>query len=244
MIEELTAELTYSCQLDCIHCGSKGVCDTLNPDIFGKIIQEHNPKTVRLSGGEPTSVTLGNYMNKIPKSMKIKITTNGYNPNEIIKWKSRIKQARISVYGDEYQHEYITRKKGSFRKAIDCFNLLKKEGMEVMLTSPIFDDRSTFKLALVAHDLDTEVRVCRLIRHGNGKNILIMPREDQKVVCQFANRRVDNVLAIQGSLTGSCIWNKKLTLLPNGRLAYCTAGKWDKEQGKLICDRVCARFAK
>ncbi len=134
-------ELTNSCNLACLHCGSDCVKDSAIPNLPAesvlKVLAEIKTKynshniTVVLSGGEPLC-----YPNVFELGKKIYelefpwgMVTNGYAWNiQRIKdaMTSGMQTVTVSLDGLEEDHNWLRGKKDSFKKAINAIALFVK----------------------------------------------------------------------------------------------------------------------
>lgn len=134
-------EITKSCNLNCIHCGSdcsKNISQEFLPEgAIIKVLEEvktvYNPKkvTVAITGGEPYC-----YPDLFSLGRKITATgfpwgmvTNGYGwDKESIKKleDSGIKTITVSIDGLEAEHNWLRGNIDSFEKAVNTIKLIKK----------------------------------------------------------------------------------------------------------------------
>jgi radical SAM protein with 4Fe4S-binding SPASM domain len=129
-------EITMGCNMRCGHCGSsckEALSDELTTDEALKVCQSMSNlkmKWVTLSGGEPLTrkdwYILAENLSK--KGIIPNIISNGWLINDDIiqkAKKSNIGTFAISIDGLEDTHDKI-RKKGSYKRVINAFNLLHK----------------------------------------------------------------------------------------------------------------------
>lgn len=130
-------ELTLACNMRCLHCGStagKPREDELTTEealSVCKQLVDLGCKEVHFLGGEPLLrkdwYILGDFLTK--KGIKLTIITNGYFLNdEVIQKINKIKpyMVAISIDGPEETHDLIRTIKGSFKKTIQGYQILKK----------------------------------------------------------------------------------------------------------------------
>lgn len=139
-------ELTYRCNLKCVHCyNPKNMSDLEIPfDKIKRIIDEAYALgcfTVTLSGGESTMyshfIDLVNYIRD--KHMSVEIFTNGQKCADDEKLYQELldlypHKIGVSLYSTEEQkHEKVTAVKGSYQKTIDVIKRLRKDGAYVQI---------------------------------------------------------------------------------------------------------------
>lgn len=140
-------ELTYRCNLDCIHCYCKGLDDRsreLTTEEWKKIIdilREEGCMTLCLTGGDPLMRKdfLEIYSYAREKGFIITIFTNGYALNRKIAAylaKHPPNSIEITLNGiTPHTYESITQRRSSFRKVIENIKLLKENKISLILKS-------------------------------------------------------------------------------------------------------------
>ena len=153
-----TIELTYGCNLNCVHCYNpthKALPEELKtPELYSLIDQfiELGSMNVLFTGGEPLvrrdALDVMRYAKQ--KGLQILLFTNAtlLTP-EIIGELEAIQPAQVStsVYGiTEQTYEAVTRVPGSFQKFMCGLNLLLAANFDVLYKMPV--------MTLNAHELD------------------------------------------------------------------------------------------
>jgi len=138
----VTAELTYRCNLRCIHCYvQNSIFRELSLKEWKKIIEVLRGKGVlfiTFTGGEPfirnDAIKIMEFASQ--KDMALRIFTNGsllsYEICERLK-DLKILEVEMSIYGDENVHDSITGVNGSFKRLLKSLELLRKNGLKVNL---------------------------------------------------------------------------------------------------------------
>lgn len=145
-------ETTAGCNLECVHCRRLDVAQQLMKDdltteqAFSMIdsIAEAGQPILVLSGGEPLFrpdiFEIAEYTTK-KKGLMCALATNGTLVNETIAEKikkSGIQRVSISFDGaDPDTHDAFRKIKGSYQRAIEGLNHIKKAGVEVQINSTI-----------------------------------------------------------------------------------------------------------
>jgi radical SAM protein with 4Fe4S-binding SPASM domain len=148
---EAVLEITLSCNMRCLHCGSTATGinrkDPITLEEWYKVIDDLNRLKVTgitLSGGEPFVYPhwreLISYIHKVnPKIVKM-IITNAYNiKEEDIKFLKDIGLGHlgISIDGNEEIHDFIRQTKGSFKKSNQVMDWCDKYGVKYTIVTAI-----------------------------------------------------------------------------------------------------------
>jgi len=144
-------ETTAGCNLECIHCRRLDVSTQLmNDDMtteesyeFIDALAETAKPILVLSGGEPLFrpdiFDISKYA--VSKGLTVALATNGTLVDEAMAKKivdAKVSRVSISLDGaDAETHDKFRKLKGSFEKAIEGFNNLKKLGMSMQINSTI-----------------------------------------------------------------------------------------------------------
>lgn len=143
-------EITKACNLNCIHCfwPSHNNIYLSKESIFNLLndLSQMGCLYLYISGGEaflhPNFIEILQYANSL--DFCITIMTNGTLIDQSIineLKKIKIDHIQISVYSiDETIHDQITESKGSLKKTLDAIDLLKSNGIEVQIASPILKE--------------------------------------------------------------------------------------------------------
>ena len=134
-------ELTYKCNLKCLHCYviKDNRKELTTSQFFNVLDQLKDLGTLYLtiSGGEPLVrddfFEIAHYAKK--NNFALRIFTNATLINS--KVADKIKKLKpiaveVSLYGLEKTHDEITQVKGSFKRTINGIKLLKKKGLNVL----------------------------------------------------------------------------------------------------------------
>ena len=136
-------ELTWRCNLRCVHCYQYSPCDNeLTTDEVKDILDQlarAGSFYLSLTGGEPLMrkdfLQIAEYVRK--KTFSIILQTNGtlITPSMAKRIKDlNFTQVHISLLGAKATtHDQITRVEGSFQEAIKAAELLKEKGVSVIL---------------------------------------------------------------------------------------------------------------
>lgn len=145
-MSSLFFELTYRCNLKCIHCyNPKHMADVEIPlEKAKEIIDDAYDLgciSVTLSGGESTTyrnfLKLAEYVRS--KHMMLEVFTNGQHlANNDKDYRTLVSiyphKVGISLYSmDEDKHEKVTSVKGSYQKTIDVIKRLREDGILVQI---------------------------------------------------------------------------------------------------------------
>lgn len=149
MIETVSIDLTYNCNLRCLHCfnssgeHSKKKQLMSNDEIFNivKDIVKLNPKNICFCGGETMLrkdilIKCSNFINEASNN-KIVVTTvsNGFIINDLLAKELKacgLNSIQISLDGATAKtHDWLRNKEGSFERAINAIKVLKANGFNV-----------------------------------------------------------------------------------------------------------------
>ena len=178
----VTWEITYACNLSCIHClsdsGAKKPGE-LTTDACLRVIDEFARNRVfqfNIGGGEPFMrpdfLDLMDYAHD--KGMVTCISTNGtlIDAGTARKLSHPMVYVQVSLDGATPESNDAIRGAGSFRKVINALEYLKQESIEVSINT-VLTRRSIGeldKLRDLAADFDAKLRVSRFRPSGRGKN--------------------------------------------------------------------------
>lgn len=212
---ELMIQLTYQCNLDCIHCAYGDIKTPLEVDWYKAIdfLSKYNPKLIKLSGGEPTLAK--NYENILQScrhtDAKVIVFTNGLEHP-----KKDPDAYWVSLYGTKKIHNNITQS-NTWNKTID---FIKNHEVEY-LNSPIFSRAQIKSLRNLSWELEIPMRITRLLPHGSAQKVLRLKRA-QKIVKSLKLHRKPNWVTCSLGFEPPRCWKKKC-LKPNGQEVLCTA---------------------
>lgn len=195
ILESLSIELTYNCNLNCIHCyNDKSIknCEISFDDIKPVIddAKKLGVMSISLSGGECTLtkdfLRIAKYIRE--QRISLSVITNGQvfydNPeisDEFIKlYPSRI---GLSLYAmDEVIHDKITSVVGSHKKTLSVINKLCKNNVPVEIKSfqTKYNVSEYQKVKNYAEELGSSFTVDDgLLLNNNGENARIQTTEEQ-----------------------------------------------------------------
>lgn len=214
--EELMIQISYRCNLNCIHCAYGDIKDSpsLSIETVKNFLKRHNPKIIKISGGEPTLHPLFGEVVKVCKETNAKVVsfTNGLQTPKVnpdFYW--------VSLYGSEQIHNWITKAK-TWHKTM---NFIKTHNVEY-LNSPVFSWVQMASLLEISEKLDIPLRITQLLPHGQAKQLKVLPlKEQQKIVKELGlNKPPHWVTCSLGFEPPRC--NKKACLKPDGTETICT----------------------
>jgi hypothetical protein len=111
---------------------------------------------------------------------------------------------------------------------------------DVQLTTPIFGEKQLNDAIRLAEALEIKIRVTKLLPHGRAKDVpqIVLPPNKQ---IDIASKYLDdpNVVITDSLLQPKyCNYKNKFTLLPNGIIKSCVAGKHICDNKNKICNRL------
>jgi len=134
----IAVQLTRCCNYKCLHCSESSFLPSITTEQMLIIIDKlsaHNVQRINISGGEPTLRTdwlkIVEYM--ATKNLVTSLATNcsQLNKAKIAKLKGLVSNIRVSIYGDEETHDYVTQVKGSLAKTLEVVKEAKEAGIPV-----------------------------------------------------------------------------------------------------------------
>lgn len=163
----------------------------------------------------------------------------------------------VSLYGDRYIHNHITREE-SFNSTFHFINLMSlffsriygPNHERVIINTPIFWEGQINHLinSLTYYDfphvprLYFPIHFIRLLKYGRASDLPVLLREKQlEIALRVKSQYPKDTITISESLSHKkCNWKTKFTLLPDGRLIHCVAGKLHANPNQeFICDKIC-----
>ncbi len=163
-------ELTYKCNLKCVHCYvvNKNEYKELTTEEVKNILTQLadlGGLFITFTGGEifvrPDILEILNYAKE--KHFVIRFFTNGTLINkQIAKELSKIKvqEIGITIYASNQKiHDEITQKKGSFKKTLKALKFLKDEGIKIHLKCPLMKQniRNVEEIKKLSKNLETKI---------------------------------------------------------------------------------------
>ncbi len=145
-----TIEITYKCNLNCIHCylpeyyKTKKTMTTEKIKNVIKQIKNLGGLYIVFTGGEPLIREDIFDLIKYAKGLNfvVLLFTNGTLIDEKVAQKlkfSGVDKVEISFYGREIVHNSITLKNDSYKKVVCAIRYLKKEGINTAIKCPIME---------------------------------------------------------------------------------------------------------
>ena len=251
-INEIKVELSYHCNMNCLHCSSEGSKDNnvkisleeslniINSALNLKI------KTISLSGGEPflwpDLSELVNYYKK--NELTIKIYTNGATQNfeEIL---SKIKKTEIivifSLYGSyPLIHDNVTGTEGSFYKTLSSMKYASKSGFksEIHFVPLSINYKELIPLNRLLSEIDiNKISILRFVPQGRGakrKSLILNKKQNLELKEDILKLRRSGFNIRTGSPLNFLLINNqpectsginKLVIAPDLRIYPCDAFK-------------------
>lgn len=213
---ELMVQLTYQCNLDCSHCAYGDIKNSIEVDWIqvSNFLERHNPKLIKISGGEPTLAKCYEDILRTCKAesdAKVIVFTNGLgNPRK------HPHKYWVSLYGPKKIHNQITQA-NTFDKTMQ---FIKDHEVEY-LNSPIFSRAQIKRLQDLSWELEIPLRITRLLPHGNARNVLRLKRT-YKIIKRLRLHRKPNWVTCSLGFEPPRCW-KKMCLNPFGKEVLCTA---------------------
>ena len=226
MTKELLLEISYDCNLNCLHCSSVncfGKIEVSDLDGFDSIIKEID--IVRLSGGEALlNHDLIDYVDYFyDRGIKIILQTNGSIEIPVDVY-NKLHMIYLSLYSNEQTHNFITRNDYSFK---DCIDKIKRYS-NIVLCSPMFSIYNSINLIEIAMKYDLYIRFTSLLNHG--KCNFAEPIESQIAFYNLVSKQWDKIIP-HCSLTGECDMDNKFVIKPDLTVLKCASNK----HGKGLC---------
>jgi len=144
-MKNLYLHVTDDCDHNCMYCynnGRRKNPKVMEMDTVKKALTIFPYDQVTITGGEPTTSYLFDDILKLISIeypiIKIRVDSNGYDVNKIIKNRQHISEVRVSLDGDlAIYHDQIRGKPGSFAKCVDSITRLIDNGIKCEVTSTI-----------------------------------------------------------------------------------------------------------
>jgi len=229
--KELLLEISYKCNLNCIHCSSIGTNIEYKIKIkdISKLVNLDEIESVRISGGEPTLLdNLCEYVNFFyDRDIKIILQTNGTNKidNKIF---NKLDEIWLSIYGKEDLHNFIVGNTTCYEKARWYFG----ESI-TKIQSPVFNFPQIMSLFNNENIWMMEFRLFALLNQGRC-NFALPIKEQIKIIKGFEGLSVWKYLELTCSVdTTKCNYENKLVLKPDGSLFNCASHK----HGRTLCKK-------
>lgn len=253
-LRKMKIELTDRCGLNCYHCSSNAATDartTIDVDSCLRILDDAASiglKSVAFSGGEP--LLYNDLLTVVRRASDYKMLVSVYTTGNIDDFQQiaqalkdgGVRRLIFSVYSsNEYRHEAITQKPGSFHATCSAIAVAAKLGFTVELHFvPLVVNYQELEavielgLALGASKLS----ILRFVPHGRGAKVrdqVLSPQQNLELRSSILRLRSRKIMAIR---TGSpynffllkdqprCLAAKdRMTILPDLRIVPCDAFK-------------------
>jgi len=138
---EAVVAVTYKCNSKCVMCDiwQKPICEELEPSVYSKL--PDSLRTINITGGEPflrkDLPAIISVLSKSCGKARLGISSNGLLTNRIKECmetvllnKTKNVSINISIHGIEKCHDDVMGIKGSFDKAVNTIQMLKKIGVD------------------------------------------------------------------------------------------------------------------
>jgi len=273
---ELVIEVTDRCHNNCVHCSSNSNASKalfLPVSAIEKAIQDVNPGTVILSGGEPfLHPKIGDIISTI-KDLGIKLAVNTcgvFKPLVVPGNIDRIDEIYVSWFGERRDITRFDPPIAFMHPFGFVMNARFFGAKRMWINTVVLGAWQIVDIPEACFHAGLPVHVMRLVDHGRASDMRILPLHAQRAIATTiidqldpakASRRppaflcrdrqevlpddIERLEAIHplckashSLFPGQCRAGEKRTLLPDGRLIGCVAGKGrDEAIGKFrACD--------
>ena len=229
----VTWEVTYACNLRCIHClsssGSK-VNGELTTEECRQVIDSlaaMKAFQLNIGGGEPFMrpdfLELMDYAHQ--KGMVTCISTNGTLIDKTIAHRldNKLVYVQVSLDGATAASNDAIRGRGSFEKALQALQCLVQRGIEVSINTVL--TRRSFpeldRLVELAASLGAKLRISRFRPSGRGKHSWAHLNVDREQLMAFSQWLAENLTVSTGDSFFSVSTEERRSL----GLNMCGAGK-------------------
>ncbi|MEW6069639.1 MAG: radical SAM protein [Candidatus Thermoplasmatota archaeon] len=190
-------EFTLSCNLKCSHCGSSAgearpnELDTQECFNLCEELATLGCDCVALMGGEPFLrkdwLSVAQCIKDL--GMNLNFVSNGLILDRYINELSKLEPqvVGISIDGLENTHDKIRGVKGSFKKAIDSMELLRKNGIQITVITTVskinFNELEQMKELIYKKGVNWQIQVA--MPFGNFKREYMLSKEEFYAVAMF-----------------------------------------------------------
>lgn len=230
-MNELLLEISYKCNLNCIHCSSINCNEKIKINDLNEFSIINNIDVVRLSGGEPTlNNNLIEYINFFKdRNIKIILQTNGYNllSKHIL---NNIDEINLSLYSNKEVHNFITHNNCTYDNIIKFIEMYKNK-KRIIICSPIFTLTDCINVINDAKYYNLSVRFTSLLNHGKcnfAKSI-----DEQINIYNKIKYLWYKIISHCSLINNYCEINNKYVIKPNLELFNCASHKQNKKLCKL-----------
>tara|TARA_Y100000310_G_C20686775_1_gene819532 strand:- start:2902 stop:3771 length:870 start_codon:yes stop_codon:yes gene_type:complete len=129
----IALQFTRACNYQCMHCSEDERVPSMSESelyqVFDNII-EHGVKRVNISGGEPTLRRdwTKHIKHLSDNDISVSLATNCSNltRDNLQELRESLANLRVSIYGDEKTHDFVTRIPGSYQKQIEATRIARE----------------------------------------------------------------------------------------------------------------------
>jgi MoaA/NifB/PqqE/SkfB family radical SAM enzyme len=147
----VTFAITFVCNFECAHC-SADIDNTkadkdASTDLVLKVLTELKDlggQRLSFTGGEPlTRKGINEILNKATKdNFYVSLTTNGWHVDRYLEQLKNIDLLILSLDGTEEVHDFIRRKKGSYKKVIESIKTAKANNIPVLVNTTVMNSNA------------------------------------------------------------------------------------------------------
>ncbi len=144
----VTFALTFVCNFECSHCGADIDNQRAKDDASTKLILDTldeikrlGGKRISLTGGEPlVRKGIKDILNKASQNkFYISVVSNGWHVDRHLDQLKKVDLLILSLDGTEEIHDFIRRKKGSYKKVIESIKTAKKNNIPVLVNTTVMN---------------------------------------------------------------------------------------------------------
>ena len=246
-------ELTLSCNMLCLHCGSNATTrnreNNLSYEEWRRVIDdliELNGVYITFSGGEPFMYPkwreLLKYVYEKRKNIKEAYTciiSNGtlVTQSDVIFMKEHnLHTLAISIDGDEKIHDHIRQMPGAFKKIIKTIELCKKHGQAVSAVVSINKMNFPIRKKIVDIVRDLGIKACQIQivnsfgRAGEFKDKMLITHEEYRQliddVYEMQKKYGPDFRLLSADSLGYCWGNAEKILEKDSEWSGCPAGTY------------------
>jgi MoaA/NifB/PqqE/SkfB family radical SAM enzyme len=212
--------VTRRCVLRCIHCFEKKSIKEARLTSIKKIIDKlpkRKLSKICITGGEPLIrkdiVDILKYVHN--KGIAISFSTNGMllNKTKLLEIKPFIDSIRLSIHGNEKNHDSVTLKKGSFKKVIECLKITSQLKIPAVLMTTVMK-KNLYDLPDIFEICDkynvSKLYLFSLVPTGRGKRIYNKEYISPKIISDETLKNSKKISSchikiVDWSIEGQCI---------------------------------------
>lgn len=218
-------EITFACNMRCLHCGStadgKNRTDALTHKEWLKVIDDLSAlgaHYVTLSGGEPFMYPewreLIKHVNDGKKKISIITNASLIKEDDVVFMKENgVHNVAISLDGTQKTHDYIRQSPGSFEKVMRAIDLCQKHDLFVNTVTSInqlnFNEREEIIKTVLGKGLKScQIQIVNSFgRAGKQEDFIISTRQYAELI--------DDIYAWQNK------YEKQMKIFPADSIGYC-----------------------